>query len=96
MNYKEIKQQKKSKSLKLKVIKKLKIKLNLEMQMLGMNAELNDNEKDSKYGELLSQLREAELREIEFRRNKYFSSEYKFIPYQGLNRKQRRQFKNKR
>lgn len=76
--------------MQLKTLSKLKTSLNFEIQMASWDKELSDEEKEAKVHQIIERLHGTEIKEIELRRNKLGSKFYKFEPFIGLNRKQRR------
>jgi len=89
------KEKKIQRKLQLTFLKKMKIALNFQIQTIGMDKEKDEEQKSKEFGQLLDPEMRAEIEEIKLRRNKFGSSKYEFIPFIGLNRKQRRNLKRK-
>jgi hypothetical protein len=78
------------KSLQLKFLVKGKLFLNLQIRNIAADSKLEDEEKEKQMFQLIEKLQASEIKENELRRNKYNSTFYKFEPFVGLNRQQRR------
>lgn len=76
--------------MQLSLLSKMIKSINFEIQLLKQDKEKSEEEKQEKFNELIEKLFGIENKINEIRRNKFNSSFYKFEPFIGLNRKQRR------
>ena len=77
--------------MKLKFLAKAKIAVNFQIQGMAIEKkDLDEEEPEKRFTQLLEKLQAIEVEEFKLRRNKLDSTFYTFEPFVGLNRRQRR------